>query len=368
MIQEKTQNPTMGKHYYYYYFIIFFLYFSRLRDDRVKTLNFYEQTIPQYLPDNFLLFFKISAQTTEVLIGYLSNCEELMERITPGGRTPIELGKKLLMTIRYLASQETIRELSDHFGVTPSSLIRCKRQVIKAVVNNLMPKLIKWPEDRAGMAQRFWDLPGGNFPNIIGAIDGSHIPIEAPSDNPNAYYNRKKFHSIILQGVCDTDLKFTHVNIGWPGRVHDAKVLRNSELWDYGFEDCDYGHHHLIGDAAYPVKEWLLTPYRDNGHLTNRQKNYNTCLSSKRQVIERAFALLKGRFRRLKYIKMQTVEETCETVAAACTMHNFCILQGDILPNILAEDMDEPHPHMALPFRDNNARGQLKRWNITQAL
>lgn len=65
------------------------------------------------------------------------------------------------------------------------------------------------------------------------------------------------FHSIILHGVCKNDLLFTDINVGWPGRVHDAKVQRNSTLRDAGFEKCAHGLYHVLGDAAYPLKQWL---------------------------------------------------------------------------------------------------------------
>ena len=97
-----------------------------------------------------------------------------------------------------------------------------------------------------------------SFPNILGAIDGCHIAIEAPIQNPKSYFNRKRFHSIVLQGVCVEDLKFTDISVGWPGRIHDAKVLRNSSLWEVGYQNCENGHYHLIGDAAYPVKDGLI--------------------------------------------------------------------------------------------------------------
>ena len=37
------------------------------------------------------------------------------------------------------------------------------------------------------------------FPRIIGIIDGTHIRIKAPVRQPDAYVNRKKFHSIVAQ-------------------------------------------------------------------------------------------------------------------------------------------------------------------------
>lgn len=309
--------------------------------------------------------------TIEHLCQKLSDCPELSERVVPGGRKPIPLEKKVLMTIRYLVSQETVRELSDHFGVTEHSFIRCKRQVITAVNDQLFSKLVTWPKANCyqDVAQRFDDMGAYSFPNVLGCIDGCHIPITAPHESPNCYFNRKQFHSVILQGVCVHDLTFTDINVGWPGRVHDAKVLRNSSLWESGFQKSDNGRYHLLGDGAYPLKQWLLTPYRDNGHLSQQQVRYNISLSSKRQVIERAFALLKGRFRRLKYINMKYIEEICKTIVAACVLHNICIMEHDGFEDILNnEDNNQVQCNDPQFFMQNDAEGQLKRINITNRL
>lgn len=79
-----------------------------------------------------------------------------------------------------------------------------------------MRKFIKWPDANvyAEISTQISDMKAIPFPGIIGAIDGTHIRIEPPKNNANAYYNRKKFHSIILQGVCTHDLTF----INWMAR------------------------------------------------------------------------------------------------------------------------------------------------------
>ena len=46
---------------------------------------------------------------------------------------------------------------------------------------------------------------------VIGAIDGSHIAISCPREQPADYINRKSFHSIIVQAVCDHTLAFTDI-------------------------------------------------------------------------------------------------------------------------------------------------------------
>lgn len=44
-----------------------------------------------------------------------------------------------------------------------------------------------------------------------------------------------------------------------------------------------------------------------------------------RQVIERAFALLKGRFRRLKYLDMSLIDLIPDVILVCCVLHNVCL-------------------------------------------
>ena len=39
------------------------------------------------------------------------------------------------------------------------------------------------------------------LPGVVGAIDGSHIKINPPKQNKQTYYNRKKYYSVLLQGI-----------------------------------------------------------------------------------------------------------------------------------------------------------------------
>ena len=107
-------------------------------------------------------------------------------------------------------------------------------------------------------------------------------------------------------------------------RVHDSRVLKNSDIWNPIGPSIPTGYH-LLGDGAYPLKTWLLTPYRDNGHLSRVQLCFNNKLSAKRQVIERAFGHLKGRFPRLKFCSCKNIHYTVYTIISACVLHiTFC--------------------------------------------
>ncbi|KAL6418183.1 hypothetical protein ACFW04_011078 [Cataglyphis niger] len=151
------------------------------------------------------------------------------------------------------------------------------------------------------------------FLGVVGIIDGCHIPIKAPADSSSIdFYNRNKVHLIILQGVCDLKARFINVFIEMPGRMHNARIFRQSELF-VKLNNVENillpSNMHLLEDSAYPLMKNLMTPFHDNGHLTREQ----------------TFGLLKGKFRRLKYLDIfdPVLENT--VIATASVIHNFLI-------------------------------------------
>jgi DDE superfamily endonuclease len=55
---------------------------------------------------------------------------------------------------------------------------------------------------------------------VIGAVDGTHIPIHKPAEDGNPYYNRKGTTSINVLGVVDFRRRFTYVRVGEPGMLY----------------------------------------------------------------------------------------------------------------------------------------------------
>ncbi|XP_045194796.2 putative nuclease HARBI1 [Mercenaria mercenaria] len=231
--------------------------------------------------------------------------------------------------------------------------------------NILCSRFIVWPkEDEKNEIIRNFQSKKG-FPGVIGTLDGSHIPITPPIDRQGEYINRKGFHSVVLQAVCRHEKRFTHIYCGWPGRVHDARVYRNSDIYSNLNELC--GHNHILGDGAYPNSRCLLTAYRDTGHLTAPQKLYNKIHSSTRCIIENSFGLLKGRFRRLQHINIYNIEKVVKVIVSCCVLHNMCIMNTDELDDIYDDHVDD-NPDCPLQYRIEDAEGTLKRILITRQL
>lgn len=102
----------------------------------------------------------------------------------------------------------------------------------------------------------------------------------------------------------------------------------------------------------------------------NNRRRFNDIVSSARQVVERSFGLLKGRWRRLRLIEAEDMERVVKIVYCCCILHNFCIDLQDHLPEeeiIFDEDEDEQLINMEYNARDGN-RGNDKRNLLVQQI
>ena len=83
-----------------------------------------------------------------------------------------------------MGTQETIRSVSDRFGISESTVYATSRRVISALMS-FHPKIICWPKDDSEIEVTksvFRRIEG--IPHAFGAIDGCHIHISAPSVDP----------------------------------------------------------------------------------------------------------------------------------------------------------------------------------------
>jgi len=149
-----------------------------------------------------------------------------------------------------------------------------------------------------------------------------------------------------LQAVVDANMRFTNIYCGEPDSLHDARIFRRSPLYETASINQAMlfpAETFLIGDSAYPSLPWLVPPYKDNGHLTPQQIEFNNMISSTRMPIERAFGYLKGRFRRIKFFtEYRELPFIINTTVAACVLHNYCINENDAydFPEFYEEDID----------------------------
>ena len=106
-------------------------------------------------------------------------------------------------------------------------------RAIPAVLNGIIhisARYIRFPYDAVNQANIKAQFADSRFPVLIGAIDCTHIAIKAPSEGEYVYVNRKHFHSLNVQIICDAQMRLTNIVARWPGSTHDSFVLTNSSV------------------------------------------------------------------------------------------------------------------------------------------
>ena len=121
------------------------------------------------------------------------------------------------MVLKQLGKGLDYREIGDKFGVGVSTANEKVNDALLFLINKLHT-ISRLQEGRNLAAIINGFLEKWNLPQCLGAIDGTHIPIKAPGHCHTHYFNRKCFHSIIVQAVCDSECCFTGVFKCWMAR------------------------------------------------------------------------------------------------------------------------------------------------------
>jgi len=307
----------------------------------------YNDVVACYTDQEFKSHFRISRDTFQYLHGMIQ--KDLLRKVK--GCPCIPSQTQLMIAFWKMATTDSYRSVCDRFNVGRATAVRAVRRVTRALFKRA-PLFIQWPTgDNAATVMRGFEENSG-FPKTIGAIDGTHIRINAPKEDQRAYVNRKGYHSIHLQLVCDHRCLITHCYTGHPGSIHDQRIFRLSEVSQFLNDEQNFpSDSHLVGDAAYELQQHLMTPFRDNGFLTRRQENYNYRQSAARIAVERCIGLLKGRMRSLLHcLPMTRVDLMAQYIVACCVIHNICTLRNDeirviVLPENVNENQENNNVH-----------------------
>jgi hypothetical protein len=219
-----------------------------------------------------------------------------------GGRK-IPTQVKLCVVMTWLASGNSLKAIAEIWQYSTDTISSIIREVVALFVAH--QNLFFFPPTAD-------ELVFENFPDAIGAMDGTHIQLIRRG--PVGPY--RDYHGNISQNVLacvNADMTFSYVLAGWEGSAHDARVLN---------------------DAGYALRPWCLTPYRGvRYHLKefggpgrrprNAKEYFNLKHSSARNVIERSFGVLKKRFPILNHIECFDSDFQTDIILCCFMIHNF---------------------------------------------
>jgi hypothetical protein len=306
---------------------------------RDRTTFFLEnQLFGSYTSHLFRQHTRLLPETFEYLCGVLAPS---LYRVDTNMRCAIPLKARVALSLCRLCSGNSLRGCAEIYGVHESTASIIVREFCMAVEKHLKPLVIEkqTASTLRRIAGEFEELRG--IPYVIGAVDGSHIPIIAPPLDPTSYYCRKGYYSALLQGVVDARCRFWDYDFGWAGRCHDWTLFQNSHIGKR-IMSGQLAPYKLVGDAAYPMRPWFYSPFKgEKEGLPRAKAHWNFIQSSTRMAVERAFGILKGRWRiLLKRIDMP-LRHIPSLVTTCICLHNLCIIHKDVFDNEWAKESED---------------------------
>ncbi|KAG5899299.1 hypothetical protein JTB14_029253 [Gonioctena quinquepunctata] len=216
---------------------------------RPRVQGYIEEVVDHYSDEEFRENFRMNRPTFNHVLLLIN--EQISSDIVDKGRHTIPAKAQLLIALWHFGTPDSYRSICGRFNIGRATALRTVRRVAEALFS-LSKNICKWPtgEYLEEVMNGFTQM---GFPNTIGCIDGMHVRIPKPKDHGLSYINRKGFPSIILQAVCDHQMKFTHCYAGEVDRTMTLTVLRRSEIWTYMNDGKFPNNTHLIGDKAIHV-------------------------------------------------------------------------------------------------------------------
>ncbi|CAK1592720.1 unnamed protein product [Parnassius mnemosyne] len=294
--------------------------FEELKRDSLKFYEYYRMEYWQFLKLTDLLRVHITKKTTNY-------------------RCTITAEERLTVTLRFLITGCSFKNLSFNFRMGISTVHSIIHETIRVICDVLMPIVMQMPDEEMWekVSRDFFNI--WNFPNCLGAIDGKHVNIQAPDNSGSLYNNYKNFFSTVLLAVVDAKYSFLIVDVGSYGKNSDGGILQNSKFWKKLNTNklklppnkplpstTESLPHVFIGDEAFPLSNNILRPYpREQARTELSKKVFNLRLSRARKVVECAFGMLTQRFE-IYQKRMKIQPKYCDLIILATTcLHNFLI-------------------------------------------
>ncbi|XP_046650872.1 putative nuclease HARBI1 [Daphnia pulicaria] len=306
---------------------------------RSKLIPFYNtrKDIFTYFEEEKLIkTFRFDRASIEIILSLIVHL--LPKRKTKAKRNlePIDM---LLVTLQFYATGTFQSVVGNVLRYSQSSVCR-SISIISLALAMISKKKIAFPADLLTLKRDFYEI--ARMAGVVGFIDGTHIRIVRPQNHEKNYVNRKNYHSLNVQAICDANHRFLSVCATKPGSCHDSTIFKGSIIGKK-FESGQFGEPFLLGDSGYSNTTFLLTPY--SNPIQPYEVRFNRSHKSTRCTIERAFGVLKKRFNLLHgEIRMSPTKASWITVAC-CVLHNIAIDRKMPLDDPELDEIDDEVAH-----------------------
>lgn len=242
-------------------------------------------------------------------------------------KTTYPLAVRVTAALHFLATG-SMHTMSMFEGISLTTLNSFVAAVSQELVRHaaMFIEFPSTPESQAQVKKKFKEKYGA--PDVLGIIDCTHVILRAPTENCSTYFNKNGSYSINVQIACDASCNITHVFTHFPASFPDSAILEKSEIPSI-FEGDQAPDGQLLGDTAYPLKTWLVTPF--SRPETKAELSFNIKHLDAFEAMDRTVGMLKKRFRCLNKpsVPLQYAPHKVGMFfAACCVLHNIALRHG----------------------------------------
>lgn len=290
--------------------------------------------------------------------------DSLLEKVAPviahaaTHESPVSCRERLSVTLRILASGNSQQSVADSYKLGKSTVHSIFYETCNAIWTVLHGDYVQFPTAEKWLEISHEFMIRWNFPMCVGAIDGKHVCIKAPSSSGSLYFNYKGRYSVVLLAVVDAQYRFIYIDVGAYGRESDGGIFSESNFGrrmnsnTLNLPEKAYipgtdveSPFVFVGDEAFPLKPNLMRPYPGNYILNSQQHEvpnlnsnslslsglrlsqekrvYNYRLSRARRIVENAFGILSARWRIFRKPMEMNPTNVDIVIKATIALHNF---------------------------------------------
>lgn len=312
-----------------------FLFFFDDEDDEPngrcqRNLNYLDKTNYFLTSFEFRQSFRVDVEVFNQIEYMLGHGLNQFQRRNRDNSVSLSVREQILTALHFLGNGAQYHLNGQTHSISKATVCRCVHRVCYLIAVHLMPIFVKFPSNCRLIERQFYQKAG--FPHVRGAIDGTLIYVDAPSQDEPIYVGRNNKHSINVLLVSGPNNEFYYVSAKSPGSFHDARALRISSLWQQWelrqWRPDGDANALLLGDSAYPLTMWLMPPViRDaNANIRVLAQAVPAYLAAHRKtrfIVECSIGILKEEYPALNHIRFQSVERICTAVYACVTLHNM---------------------------------------------
>ncbi|XP_068089476.1 uncharacterized protein [Hyperolius riggenbachi] len=309
-------------------------------------------------PEKLFAYVRMSPASFDDILNELTTD---LQRENTFFREPVSPTERLLLTLRFLASGHSYSSLHLEFRLGKSTIQGIVLSTCSLLWKKLQPRYMPFPDTQKWLqvADLYWRRC--NFPHCIGANDGKHVRVVCPPCTGSKYFNYKKFFSLVMLAIVDSDYQFLYLDVGSYGSSSDSTIFKNSKfgrLLQSGRANIpqpmpwpgEREHNRpffFVGDEAFGLSSNIMRPYSQRG-LNYTKRAFNFRLSRARRMVECTFGIMAAKWRIFQSALQMTPEHAACVIKAACILHNVVREKEGV--NL--DDVDTPttlRPHISAP-------------------